>query len=335
MLDHAAAPTREHARVSGGDVHGRVYTLVKKSQPLALGGPNAMTEPPVLILRADVGERREFALDEMPITIGRDASAGIVLDGEYVSRVHARVERDGVDYFLADAGSRNGTFLNGKRVDVRQRLASGDEIRVGEHSLTFVQRSLAGIDVTRAMPNLDALRAVAVALDDKLASAAHSTAIILFCDIVDSTALTEQLGDSEFRRRARVLVDSLDEAVLSFEGRPIEGRLLGDGTLAVFQSARSAIECALRCATTGDHQGLALHVGVHAGDVIREDGNIYGGAVNIAARISSLAGAGEVLVSGTVRELARTSAGVSFTDRGLHGLKGVADAVHVWAVTVA
>ena len=78
--------------------------------------------------------------------------------------------------------------------------------------------------------------------------------------------------------------------------------------------------------------GLPLHLGLHAGDVIREDNNVYGGAVNIASRISGLSAPGEVLVSETVRSLARTSAGVRFEDRGEQALKGVGEAVRVWAV---
>jgi class 3 adenylate cyclase len=73
-------------------------------------------------------------------------------------------------------------------------------------------------------------------------------------------------------------------------------------------------------------------VGLHAGDVLREANNVYGGAVNIASRISALAAPGEVLVSRTVADLARTSAGVTFEDRGEHTLKGVADPQRVFAV---
>jgi adenylate cyclase len=75
-----------------------------------------------------------------------------------------------------------------------------------------------------------------------------------------------------------------------------------------------------------------LHLGIHAGDVIREANNVYGGAVNIASRISALSAPGEVLVSDVVRALARTSAGVTFEDRGEHALKGVADPQRVYAV---
>src|SRR5207249_12022775 len=158
------------------------------------------------------------------------------------------------------------------------------------------------------------------------------TAVILFADIADSTALTERLGDTAFRTKARELDATLRTVIREHNGTPIEGKLLGDGVLAVFTSARQAIEAALACARSGGDAGLPLHLGLHAGDVIREEDNVYGGAVNIASRIAGLSAVGEVLVSETVRSLARTSAGVAFEDRGDQRLKGVADAVGVWAV---
>src|SRR3989442_10603446 len=151
-------------------------------------------------------------------------------------------------------------------------------------------------------------------------------------DIADSTALTERLGDAPFRTKARDLDAALHTVIREHIGTPIEGKLLGDGVLAVFTSARQAIEAALACATAGNEGELPLHLGLHAGDVIREDNNVYGGAVNIASRISGLSAPGEVLVSDTVRSLARTSAGVSFEDRGEQSLKGVGEPVRVWAV---
>jgi adenylate cyclase len=75
-----------------------------------------------------------------------------------------------------------------------------------------------------------------------------------------------------------------------------------------------------------------MHVGLHAGDVTPEGTNVYGGAVNIASRICAMCDPGEILVSQTVRDLARTSAGVSFEDRGEHALKGIADPIRVFAV---
>ena len=77
---------------------------------------------------------------------------------------------------------------------------------------------------------------------------------------------------------------------------------------------------------------MQLHVGLHAGDVLHEKGNVYGGAVNIASRICGLSAPGEILVSDTVRSLARTSAGVEFEDRGEHAVKGVGELQRVYAV---
>jgi class 3 adenylate cyclase/pimeloyl-ACP methyl ester carboxylesterase len=161
------------------------------------------------------------------------------------------------------------------------------------------------------------------------------TAIILFADIADSTALTERLGDATFRSKARDLDAALRTVIREHAGTAIEGKLLGDGVLAIFTSARQAIEAALACARSGDEASLPLHLGLHAGDVIREDNNVYGGAVNIASRISGLSAPGEVLVSETVRSLARTSAGVRFEDRAEQALKGVGEPVRVWAVREA
>ena len=167
---------------------------------------------------------------------------------------------------------------------------------------------------------------------------AHGTAtqtgltVIFFADIADSTALTERLGDDAFRAKARELDGALRAIIHDNGGTPIEGKLLGDGVLATFSSARQAIEAALACGRAGEGGRLPLHLGLHAGDVIREDNNVFGGAVNMAARISGLSAPGEVLVSDTVRGLARTSAGVEFEDRGEQALKGVGEAVRVWAV---
>jgi class 3 adenylate cyclase len=161
------------------------------------------------------------------------------------------------------------------------------------------------------------------------------TAIILFTDIVDSTALTERLGDTAFRDKARALDAAMRAAIRDNGGTPVEGKTLGDGVLAVFTSAKQAIACAQACHEAAGAAGLSLHAGIHAGDVIREADNVYGGAVNIAARVAAASAAGETLVSGTVRDLARTSAGVTFEDRGEQALKGIDDAVRLFAVRQA
>jgi class 3 adenylate cyclase len=191
------------------------------------------------------------------------------------------------------------------------------------------------------MPFVGDMESVASAIDEFLGEGEEAAAtpelpegmaVILFADIVESTALTEEMGDAAFREKARDLDTSLRAIIRECSGTPVEGKVLGDGVLAVFTSARQAIECALRCGAAGDSVELQLHLGIHAGDVIREGNNVYGGAVNIAARIAGASAPGEVLVSDTVRGLARTSAGVGFEDRGEQTLKGIAEPQRLFAV---
>ena len=163
-------------------------------------------------------------------------------------------------------------------------------------------------------------------------AAPSGTAIILFTDIVSSTELTERMGDVAFRDASRALDAGLRAAIRDAGGAAVDGKLLGDGVLATFPSAAQALDGARRCLALSAASELGLHIGLHAGDVIREDNNVYGGAVNIASRICGLSAPGEILVSDVVRGLARTSAGVEFEDRGEQALKGIDDAMRVYEV---
>jgi class 3 adenylate cyclase len=176
--------------------------------------------------------------------------------------------------------------------------------------------------------------AVLLRLEQALAQAATvaDTAVILFTDIVDSTALTERLGDEAFHAASRAMDVSIRTAMRDADGQPVAGKVLGDGVMGIFSSAARAIAAARRCVAISAERGLPLHVGLHAGDVIRESDTVFGGAVNIASRICAICEPGEILVSQTVRDLARSSAGVIFEDRGEHGFKGLADPQRVYAV---
>ena len=229
------------------------------------------------------------------------------------------------------------TLVIHKRGDGLVPFALGQKLAAGIPNARFVP-----LEGTMHVPYLGDTEAVAGAIDEFLAEGEEEAkpktelpegmTAILFADIVESTSLTEQMGDAAFRGKARELDTSLRSVIRECAGTPVEGKVLGDGVLAVFMSARQAIDCALRCNAAGESVGLQLHLGIHAGDVIREGNNVYGGAVNIAARIATASAPGEVLVSDTVRGLARTSAGVTFDDRGEHELKGVADPQRLYAV---
>ena len=156
---------------------------------------------------------------------------------------------------------------------------------------------------------------------------------ILFLDIAGSTELTTKLGDAAYRERERELDASLRSAITEAGGTPVEGKVLCDGVMAVFTSARQAILAAQHCRDLGNEADLPLHLGIHAGDVVREGNNVHGGAVQVASRVQNAAEPGEILVSATVRDLARTSAGVAFEDRGEHEMKGIPEPQRLFAVT--
>ena len=167
---------------------------------------------------------------------------------------------------------------------------------------------------------------------ERAMAAGGGMCVILFTDIVGSTALTEQLGDAAFHERSSALHAALRDVIGQERGRIAEGRVLGDGVMALFDTARAAIAAALKCRDVALSLALEVHVGIHAGDVIVEERDVHGGAVNIAARICGISAPSEVLASETVRGLARTSAGVTFEDHGEQSFKGVAEPVHVYAV---
>ena len=154
-------------------------------------------------------------------------------------------------------------------------------------------------------------------------------ATVLFTDIVGSTQRAAQLGD----RRWRELVTRHDELMLREVERQ-RGRLiktLGDGVLATFDGPARAIRAAQTAARVTRELGIDVRAGLHTGEVELHGDDIAGMAVNIGARVAALAGAWEVLVSSTVRDLV-VGSGIEFSERGEHQLKGVPGEWRLYAV---
>jgi class 3 adenylate cyclase len=153
---------------------------------------------------------------------------------------------------------------------------------------------------------------------DKLGERILST--ILFSDIVDSTATLERLGDrawaellQEHNRRIRTAIDR-------FRGR--EMNTLGDGFLVLFDGPARAVHAAAAMDQAVADLGLRVRVGIHTGEVELVGGQARGVSVHMAARVSSLAGAGDVLVSAMTVDLLDGS-GLAFASFGEHELKGL------------
>jgi class 3 adenylate cyclase len=154
-------------------------------------------------------------------------------------------------------------------------------------------------------------------------------ATVLFTDIVGSTQRAAALGD----RGWRDLLDNHDQAVRRqlerFRGREID--TAGDGFFATLDGPGHAIECALAIRDNLKAIDIDVRAGIHTGEIEVRGDRLAGLTVNIGARVSALAGTGEVLVSSTVKDIMAGS-GIVFADRGEHKLKGVPGRWHLFAV---
>jgi len=154
-------------------------------------------------------------------------------------------------------------------------------------------------------------------------------ATVLFTDIVDSTATAAVLGDAKWRK----LIDEHDRMAKALVAR-YRGEFVhstGDGLLATFDGPARAVRCAQSIIEAGRPLGVEIRAGLHTGEIERAGHGIAGVGVHIGARVSALAGAGEVWVSSTVKDLTAGS-GLAFDDRGEHALKGVPDRWHLYRV---
>jgi class 3 adenylate cyclase len=154
-------------------------------------------------------------------------------------------------------------------------------------------------------------------------------ATLVFTDIVSSTAHAERLGDARWRALLEEHRAVIRAEIARFNG--IEVETIGDGFFFRFDSPARVLECAGSARDAVRRLGIELRAGIHAGECELQSGKLAGVAVHIAARVQAVATAGEVLVSGTVRDLTAGS-GVRFADRGEHTLKGIPGTWRLYAL---
>jgi uncharacterized protein (TIGR00369 family) len=144
-------------------------------------------------------------------------------------------------------------------------------------------------------------------------------ATLLFTDIVGSTEHARRLGDGGWRALLARHHDAVRAAIVLCEGTEVD--TAGDGFFVRFESPARALECARAARGAVKRLGLDIRVGIHTGECELQGRRLTGMAVHVAARIQGLAGAGEILVSSTVKDIVVGSS-ASFEDRGQHSLKG-------------
>jgi class 3 adenylate cyclase len=155
-------------------------------------------------------------------------------------------------------------------------------------------------------------------------------ATLLFTDIVDSTRKASDLGDHRWNTLLETHDGLIRRELARFQGREI--KMTGDGVLALFDGPARAISCALAIRNQLREVGVEIRAGVHTSEVELVADDVRGVGVHVAARVMALGGAGEVLITSVVRDLAFGS-GLTFTDRGTHHLKGVPGEWRLYSVT--
>jgi class 3 adenylate cyclase len=157
--------------------------------------------------------------------------------------------------------------------------------------------------------------------DVRPGESARVMATILFSDMVGSTVLARKAGDAAWKQTMAMHDDVVRTVLVRFGGREVD--TAGDSFLIVFDGAERAIRCGLALVEALSAIQVPIRVGIHSGEVTPAAEQVRGVAVHAAARILGEAGAGEVLVSGTTRDLAEGAAGLAFEPRGRRRLKGL------------
>lgn len=152
---------------------------------------------------------------------------------------------------------------------------------------------------------------------------------VLFTDIVSSTEMLSARGDAQWRHELDAH-DKLVECVLSKYGGT-RAKHTGDGIFALFDGPTKAARCGLELIPALASRGIGIRAGLHVGECERRGDEWSGLAVHIGARISAMAGRGELLASRTVRDLSAGS-GLTFEDLGAHRLKGIPEEVNVFRI---
>ena len=176
---------------------------------------------------------------------------------------------------------------------------------------------------------VDEVERFVVALGEIEAGLDRALATVLFTDVVGSSEKAAELGDRGWKELVEEHHRRVRGQLARYRG--IEVDTAGDGFFATFDGPARAVRCATSIVESVAPIGLQVRAGVHTGEVETIDGKVGGIAVVIGARVGAAAGASEVLVSQTVKDLVAGS-GLAFEDAGEHELKGVPDRWRVYRV---
>jgi pimeloyl-ACP methyl ester carboxylesterase len=258
-------------------------------------------------------------------------------------------------YFRASAspGAARAVMQMNREIDVRHILPSvtvptlilhrtGERVVSVEHARYLAKHipraklvELPGIDHMIGVGDNDA---ILDEVEEFLTGSRHTADLgrvvstVLFTDIVGSTEKAVQIGDRKWRDLLERYYVLARRQLERFRGREID--TAGDGLFATFDGPARAVRCAQAIGENAKSLGIEVRAGLHTGEVEVIGEKVGGIAVHIGARVASHAGAGEVLVSSTVKDLVAGS-GIQFEDRGTFALKGIEGEWHLFLAATA
>ena len=166
-------------------------------------------------------------------------------------------------------------------------------------------------------------------------------AAILAADVAGYSRLIGADEEGTLHRLKAIRAELVDPKIAAHHGRIV--KTTGDGMLVEFASVVDALRCATDVqAGMAEHNGavapdqrIEFRIGIHQGDIVVEDDDIFGDGVNVAARLEALAEPGGICVSSRVQEDASGKLPLSFVDKGEQTLKNIARPVHVYAINAS
>jgi class 3 adenylate cyclase/ketosteroid isomerase-like protein len=189
------------------------------------------------------------------------------------------------------------------------------------NSIPVSNQQIFGVALTTTLDDL-----VNSILDDSSgfkAAGLEGTMTLVFTDIVDSTGLAQSVGDGAWAEIIGKHEKDVERITADAGGTVV--KFLGDGSMLAFDSARAAVRASVEIQRVALKGQFVLRVGIHTGEVIRTDNDLYGVTVNKAARVAASAGPGEIMVSSTTKDLIGSMDGIRLGESRLVALKGLPD----------
>ena len=295
-------PEQQHAMV---EAYQLLYLGSFREAAERLGGPNLLYSDDDLVYfrraAASPGTIATLA------TIDREVDARHVLEAV---RVPTLIVHPAEDPVFPVGGAR----YMAQRIPAAKLVEVPGDVRLTDRLLDEAERFLLGVADTHGVEESGPDRVLAT---------------VLFTDIVDSTERAASLGDRAWHELLDRHHGLVRGQLLRFRGKEVN--TMGDGFLASFDGPARAIRCACAIVESMPELGLPIRAGLHTGECELVDGKVAGIAVHTGARVASHATSGEVLVSGTVKDLVAGSQ-LLFEERGTYELKGVPGEWRLFAV---